>query len=196
MNPLQPSDILPIEDFVASRRGHEPRVLASKAQRQVALGAAMILCFENRLSVWWQIQEMCRVEGIRSAEGIQHELDTYNALLPSESELSATLLIGYADPSERDLQLRRLVGLHRHLFLEIEGQPRIAARFDQEQFNDERVSSVQFLRFPLQDRATFLDFSKAARIVVDHPAYTARVALPASIRGALVEDLQKASLPA
>jgi len=191
MTPLTTQDVLSIEDFQATRKSHEARVLASRNQRQIALGDAMILSFENRLSVWWQVQEMCRVEGIRAASAVQHELDTYNALLPSSDALSATLLIGYADAQERDRQLRALVGLQHHLFLEIAGVPRIPACFDEEQFNEHRISSVQFLRFPLDpaQRAAFLDFSKAARFVVDHPAGAAQALLSPAIRGALVEDL-------
>lgn len=194
MKPLTLSEILPYADYQKIRSRREVEVLASKEQRRVFLGDAMMMVFENRMSVWWQVQEMCRVEGISSVEGIQHELDTYNALLPTANELSGTLMIGYADPSERDRRLRALVGLQHHLSLRLDGQ-KIEARFDGEQFNEERVSSVQFVRFPLtpDQRASFLDFSKSAAFEVDHPAYQAHRALSAAVRGALVEDLLEAS---
>ena len=191
MKALTITDLLSIEEFVTGRRGFEQKMIAAKAPRRIFLGDAMILCFENRDSVWWQVQEMCRVEGIRDPAAVQHELDTYNALLPNLEELSATLLVGYADPAERDQKLRLLVGLQNHLFLELDGFPRISARFDKEQFSTDRISSVQFVRFPLtsEQRAAFLDFRKPAYFVVDHPAYAAKHPLPAGVRGALVEDL-------
>jgi hypothetical protein len=191
MKPLLPTEILPIGEFRKVRDRRESELLASKAVRRVLLGDAMLLCFENRLSVWWQVQEMCRVENIEAPASVQHELDTYNALLPTANELSATLLIGYTDVVERDRQLRALVGLQNHLYLEVEGT-RIQARLDQEQFNAERISSVQFVRYPLDpaQRAAFLDFSRPAVFGVDHPAATWRTPLNASTRGALVEDLQ------
>ena len=194
MNAISLAEILPNDEFVAQRERFQREVIGAKELRRLPLGPNMTLLFENRLTCWWQVQEMCRVEGIRNPEAVQHELDTYNALLPTAHALSATLLIGYADAAERDRQLRALVGLHRHLFLEIAGIPPILARFDADQFNTERVSAVQFLRIPLDptQRAAFLDFARPARFVVDHPAESAQAALTASVRGALVEDLTAA----
>lgn len=191
--PLYPAEILPIPEFVAARPRIHARILAIKAQRRVHLGDAIVLCFENRDTLCWQVQEMCRVEQINDMTAIQHELDTYGALLPTTHELSATLLIGFEDPAERDRQLRALVGLHQHLYLQI-GDQRIPARFDQEQFSDTRISSVQFVQFALDTAAyaAFLDFHCPVSFGVDHPAYQATTSLNAGVRGALVEDLQAA----
>jgi hypothetical protein len=192
MKPVLRTQLLSNADFVAQRPRLERVHSSVKEQRRLKLGDAMVLLFENQATVIWQVQEMCRVENIGAEAAIQHELDTYNALLPGHSELSATLLIGYADPEERNRRLRELRGLHLHLHLNIEGAGSASARFDAEQFNEERVSSVQFLRIPLSpaQRAGLLDFGKKATFVVDHPAYTVEVPLPAALRGALVEDLE------
>lgn len=191
--PLYPAEIMPISEFVAARPRIHARILAIKAQRRVHLGEAIVLCFENRDTLCWQVQEMCRVEQLKEISAIQHELDTYGELLPSTNELSATLLIGFEDPAERDRQLRALVGLHQHLYLQI-GDQRIPARFDKEQFSDARISSVQFVRFPLDAAAyaAFLDFRCPVSFGIDHPAYQANTILNPGARGALVEDLQAA----
>jgi hypothetical protein len=65
------------------------------------------------------------------------------------------------------------------------------AVFDETQWNDERVSSVQFIRFPLspEQRQALGDLSRPAALVISHPNYTARAALSASTRGALIEDM-------
>ena len=52
-------------------------------------------------------------------EAIQHEIHTYNELIPSAGELVATLLIEYAEAAERDAALARLLGLENHLWLKI-----------------------------------------------------------------------------
>lgn len=179
----------------AARPALERRVIEAKRPRRLALGPHMTLLFESRLTCLWQVLEMVRVEHITAPEAIQHELDTYNQLLPGPSELSLTLLVEYVDPEERAVRLRELLGLHQHVWLELDGLPPIAARFDADQYNTERVSSVQFVRVPLSPaaREALGNLSRPAAFVCDHPVYTHRAALPPSTRAALVEDLQEAT---
>ncbi|HNC97971.1 MAG TPA: DUF3501 family protein, partial [Myxococcota bacterium] len=108
MKPVLRSALLGNAEFVGQRPRLEQQQMLIKEQRRLKLGDAMVLLFENQATVAWQVQEMCRVENITADAAIQHELDTYNALLPGHSELSATLLIGFADPEERDRRLREL----------------------------------------------------------------------------------------
>ena len=191
MKPIAPSELLSIAEFKAVRPQRERQIITTKAARTLALGPHMTLLFECRDTVWWQVQEMCRVEHIMAPEAVAHELSTYNALLPGPGQLSATLLIEVEEPRARDTLLRALVGLDQHLHLQIADLPPIPARFDADQYSTARVSSVQFVRLtldPVAQRA-FADLGQPARFVVDHPAYAAQVALPAGVRGALVEDL-------
>ncbi|RME28695.1 MAG: DUF3501 family protein [Deltaproteobacteria bacterium] len=194
MAPLTRADILDRKAFEAVRPQHQAEVIAAKAVRRVPLGEHFTFLFENRTTILWQIHEMCRVEGIEG-DAIDHELATYNALLPGPDSLSATLLIEYVDPEVRDAELRRLVGLHEHVFLDIDGVAPVYARFDDQQFNPERISSVQFLRFALSDEARdgFMDMRRGARLVVDHPVYQAQIELPRATRGALIDDLEEAA---
>ena len=200
------SDLLSIDEFLKARPRLEREAIENASARRVRLGAHLTFLFENRTTVRWQVQEMCRVENIVAPAAIQHELDTYNALLPStaadgSAELSATLLIEYTDEAERGIALRALIGLHQALFLDVQTgfldvQPgdsveRALARFDGEQFNAERVSAVQFVRFPLSAaaRKAFGDLSRRVSLVCTHPAHPAELALPPAFRGAIVGDL-------
>jgi len=188
---LSHNDILSIADFNAARPRMELDVIAAKQTRRVQVGGHMMFLFENHLTIQWQIQEMARVEGIQTEEGLAHELDTYNALLPTAESLSATLLIEYTDPQERDRVLYALGGLHECVHIELDGCSPAPAVFDETQWNDDRVSSVQFIRFPLtaEQRQALGDLSRPASLVIGHPNYSARTPLSASIRGALVEDM-------
>lgn len=190
MKPVTRAEILPNATFVANRRKFEAEQIAVKSARRVTVGGHLTFLFENHATVWWQVQEMCRVESITADEAVQHELDTYNALGGGPDELGATLLVEYEDPAERDRMLTLLLGLHRHVHLEVGGH-RVAAQFDEAQWNERRLSSVQFLRFPFsaQARAAFFDLTLPAALVVDHPELSARVLLPGAVRGALCEDL-------
>lgn len=191
MTPLTQADILPIPAFLAARPGLEREVIRQKEARRVALGPNLTFLFENRVTLRWQIQEMCRVEHIAAPEAVQHEIDTYNALLPRKNELSATLLVEYTDIPERDRMLVALEGLQNHVRLEIDGEEPVRAAFDAEQYNAERVSSVQFVRFLLLPGQVdaLCDLRRAAHFVVDHPAYAATAPMSGAARGALVEDL-------
>ncbi|GDX80674.1 fructose-bisphosphate aldolase [Deltaproteobacteria bacterium] len=191
---LLASELLSNEEFVLQRRRLEADVVAAKNVRRLAVGPNMTLLFENRATCLWQVQEMCRVEWITAPAAVQHELDTYSALLPGPRELSATLMIEYDEPNERSTMLRRLRGLHDAFFLEFPGLPDAPARFDGEQFNEERVSSVQFTRFALTSAqiGALRDLGLPAALVVRHPAYTVNVPLPRTLRAALVDDLLSA----
>jgi hypothetical protein len=188
---LEPKDVLSIEAFRAARPRLEREVLQAKALRRLHVGPHFTFLFENRQTLLWQIQEMCRVENITSPDGVRHEVETYGALLPGPAELSATLLVEYDEPTERDRMLHTLVGVHEVVGLEIAGVPPVRAVFDREQFDAKRISSVQFVRFPMDaaQRAAFLELARAAAVRVDHAAYRHVAALPPSMRGALVEDL-------
>lgn len=185
------NDILSIADFNAARPRMELDVIAAKHARRVEVGGHMMFLFENHLTIQWQIQEMARVEGIQTDEGLAHELETYNALLPTAESLSATLLIEYTDDEERDRVLYSLGGLHECVYIELDGCPPAMAVFDETQWNDERVSSVQFIRFPLtaEQCQALGDLSRPAALVVGHSNFTARTTLSASTRGSLVEDM-------
>ena len=52
---------------------------------------------------------MIRSEQLTDAAAIQHEIDTYNELIPARGEISATLLIEFAEAKERDAALRDAV---------------------------------------------------------------------------------------
>ena len=64
-------------------------MLARKRARRVPVGPYLSFLFENRETVLFQIQEMCRAERIVDDARVQEEIDVYGALLPGAGELSA-----------------------------------------------------------------------------------------------------------
>ena len=192
MRPVTLDELLPREQFIQARPGLVQSLVRVKANRRVVLGDHLTLLFENRETVRWQVQEMCRGENIVKPEAVQSELDAYNPLLPGERELSATLLIEYPEANERKEMLVRLSGLHNHLRLELSGAAPCPAQFEEgREREDGKLSSVQFIRFSLspEQHAAFLDLTRPARFVVDHPVYSAVTTLDGGQRGAMIEDL-------
>jgi Protein of unknown function (DUF3501) len=185
-------EILPLEQYEILRPRLRPLFIAAKERRRLALGSHITLLFENGQSVWYQVQEMIRTERITVEDAIRHEIDTYNELLPRSGELAATMLIEYPDAQERDRNLRELVGLETHLWIRL-GERREKARFDNRQIATDRVSAVQFVRFPLGglDPAEFkaLTVHGKVEIEVDHPRLAVTVAITGEIAEALAEDL-------
>lgn len=192
MKPITFAETLAMTDYDRVRERLRPLFIHEKERRRLAVGSHITLIFENAQTVWYQVQEMIRTERMEARNAIQHELDTYNELLPGADTLSATMMIEYADAAERDAALRRLVGLERHLWIVI-GERRERALFDTRQMNDERVSSVQFVRFPTAgvDAGQFLEFARAGKCAIetDHPSLAARAAITGVLAAALAEDL-------
>jgi hypothetical protein len=192
MKPITFGETLAMADYDRVRERLRPLFIHEKERRRLAVGSHITLIFENAQTVWYQVQEMIRTERMEARDAIQHELDTYNELLPGADTLSATMMIEYAEAVERDAALRRLVGLERHLWIVI-GERRERAIFDARQMNDERISSVQFVRFPAAgvDAGQFLEFARAGKCAIetDHPSLAARAAITGVLAAALAEDL-------
>jgi len=186
------ADILPLADYERVRAILRPLFIHEKERRRLAVGSHLTFIFENAQTSWYQIEEMIRSEKMTDGDAIQHEIDTYNELIPGPGELVATLLIEYADASEREAALRRLVGLERHLWLEL-GAKKIPASFDDRQMSTEKISAVQFVRFPLQGVSgpQLLELARKgeAAIMADHPSLAARGEISGLLASSLADDL-------
>jgi Protein of unknown function (DUF3501) len=151
------------------------------------------LIFEDELTIRYQIQEMLRIEKTFEEAGIQDELDAYNPLVPDGSNFKATMMIEYPEIEERRVMLGKLKGVEDKVWVQVEGCPKVYAIADEdlERENDQKTSSVHFLRFELNaEMKSALKYGVALGMGVDHPAYSIAVpALAADIRAALVKDL-------
>jgi Protein of unknown function (DUF3501) len=192
VKPITPLEVLPVTTYDRVRPVLRPLCIAEKARRRLAVGPHLTLMFENRQTVWYQIQEILRTERIFEDAAINAEVETYNELLPHPGELFATLLIEYAEPAERDAELALLLGLERHLRMVLDGR-RVAARFDERQMSPDQISAVQFVAFPLgDDAARFAELTAAGKVAieVDHPHLSQRVPIEGALAIALAEDLR------
>ncbi|HEY5102628.1 MAG TPA: DUF3501 family protein, partial [Steroidobacteraceae bacterium] len=152
MKKLSVADLLTLERYARERSAFRAQVLAHKADRQLAVGPNLRWCFEDRLTIQYQVQEMLRTERIFEAEGIVEELESYNPLIPDGSNWKVTLLIEYPDAEERRLALGRLKGVEDTCWIRVQGHEQVFARADEdlERENDEKTSAVHFLRFELE----------------------------------------------
>jgi hypothetical protein len=194
VNPLGIDEIVDLDAYEALREDYRARVRDAKQARRLAVGDRVTLLFENRETVRFQVQEMLRVERIRGAARVQHELDVYNELVPGAGELSATLLIEITDTRQIRSELDRLLGIDACVFLVLgagAGALRIRARFDERQLEEDRISAVHYLRFDVgaEAAARVRDARVPVRVAIEHAAYAASAELTPALRASLVADL-------
>lgn len=188
------SRILDLGDYERKRDEIRPSAMKARSLRRVAVGPNATLAFENLETLTYQVHEMLRAERIAKEPEVQHEIETYSELLPTATSLSGTLLIEFPDKDERAFRLAEMLGLDKHLRVEVEGAGSAGSEFDQRQIDEARLSSVQFVRFQL-DAAQVENLLGGAKLSIscDHPAYTHRIDIPAETAAALADDLREAA---
>jgi hypothetical protein len=168
------------------------RIIELKRPRRVIVGDRVSLVFENRHTLQFQIEEMLRAEGITSDAGIAAEIDVYNALMPDASSLSATLFIELPTEADAVVELGRLVGLDEHVVLHV-GSHALRAAFEEGRSTADKISAVQYVRFPLDAaaKAALATPGTPIAIEIDHPAYRHRVELGEDTRASLADDYKE-----
>jgi hypothetical protein len=135
---------------------------------------------------------MLRIERIFKEEGIRHELEAYNPLVPDGGNLKATMMIEYPDSAERQRALARLRGIEDRVWLQVQGGARVYAIADEdlERENEEKTSAVHFLRFELDPAMRqALRGGTPLALGIDHPRYQAMAEAAPEVRAALAADL-------
>ena len=184
------AEVLEIGKYEELRDAFRRRVIEEKKHRRVALGEHMSVLFENHDTVLFQIQEMLRTERITSERAIQHEIETYNELVPGPSELSATIFIEYAEREERERMLVELAGIDDKFWIEVFGERSFVVP-DRRNERKERTLAVHYVKFPLSPSALegLRSEHGPVRLGVEHAHYSASVELRPEVRAALAEDL-------
>lgn len=193
MPQLTRADLLTLEAYDKARPTIRAKVMEHKKNRTVHLGAHMTLIFEDSLTISYQIQEMLRAERIFDEAGIQDELDAYNPLIPDGTNWKVTQMIEYPDIEERRIMLKRLKGIEDRTWVRVAGFDKVYAIADEdlERENEEKTSSVHFLRFELTpEMIAAVKGGAAIGVGVDHPEYTfALEPVPENVRASLANDL-------
>jgi hypothetical protein len=193
MAKIAADSLMSLEQYSKARKEFRARVLVHKKPRTLHLGDHVTLVFEDELTMRYQVQEMLRVERIFEEEGILDELEAYNPLIPDGSNWKATMLIEYPDLAERKVALARMIGIEDKVWVRIGNLDKVFAIADEDldRENDEKTSSVHFLRFELSEpMKQALRGGAPLAVGVDHPAYSvARDPVPADSRQSLLGDL-------
>ena len=196
---IQLKDVLNFFEYEKVRAEMRGRVIDLKRARRVPVGEHLSFVFENRDTVLFQIQEMCRVERITDDARVQDEIDVYNALLPSPGELSATLYIEITDKDQIQAVLDRFMGIDAGgidpgptVWIQVGREFAVPGEFEAGHSDEEKgkLSAVHFVRFSFPPETVRAFASSPVRLVVDHPALRARVELAAETKTQLLQDLR------
>lgn len=191
MEKLTRADIWSLPEYEPRRAMFRKEIIALKQRRRVPVGDRITFVFENRETLRFQIQEMMRVEHLYDEEKIAQEIAIYNALIPGEGELSATMFIEIEERDQIRPILERLHGIDSSsaVWMEV-GTDRLPGLFEEGRSSDEKLSAVQYVRFRFTPAArdALLKGSVPVRLVIRHPAYQASALLPEETRRALAED--------
>lgn len=191
MSLLTRDDILDRATYESGRADFRRRIMLDKSRRRVSLGAHCTVHFESRDTMRYQVHEMLHAESSWDRPGaVDEELLAYNALIPGEGRLSATLMLEYETPEERAVALPAFVGLDRHLSLHVGETDPVLAVFDRGQIDAQGVSSVQYIKWTLDDRrrALLKTDGTVVRLILDHPFYRAQAVLGEESRRAIMND--------
>jgi hypothetical protein len=192
MAAISRDSLLSLEAYAKSRKEFRAKVIAHKKNRTLRLGEHVTLIFEDELTVRYQIQEMLRIEKTFEEEGIQDELDAYNPLVPDGTNLKATMMIEYDDPDVRKRELARMIGIEDKVYVQVDDFDKVYAIADEdlERENEEKTSSVHFLRFEfMAPMIAALKKGAALAVGIDHPNYPVRVdEVAPNVQTALVGD--------
>ena len=189
VRPITRLDIKGPAMYAHIRDDYRHRVIELKKARRVIIGPTLELVFDNRLTLTMQIEEICRLENLVRDDQIQTEIDLTNQLMPTETSLAATLFVPLPQDDQIKEKLGKLVGIDEHVVLHL-GAHAIRAAFEPGRSTEDRISAVQYMRFPLtaRDRAVLSDPTTRLAVEVDHPNYHYRVDCSDELRASLAAD--------
>jgi len=193
MKKLTREDLYSLEEYVEMRDEYRKKIMEHKKDRRLELGENVLMMFEDRLIMQYQVQEMLKAEKIFDAAGIEEELDAYNPLIPDGTNWKATMLIQYTDVDERQKQLARLIGIEYKIWMQVEGFDKVYAIADEdlERDTEEKTSAVHFMRYELDnDMIAAVKAGASISAGVEHENYQVDVSpIAANVRDSLATDL-------
>jgi len=189
---LETSEILNLVEYEKVRDARRRELIELKKRRRVSVGRYLTFVFENRETVWFQIQEMVRAERIVDEAKIAEEVGVYNTLLPGPGELAATMLIEISEALQIKPVLDKLLGIDTRDYVRLTVGPHVVVGDFETGHSDEergKLAAVHFARFklPPEARRTFRDAE--VTLVVEHPNERARTVLSDATKRALLHDL-------
>jgi hypothetical protein len=193
VRPITRADIKGPALYAPIRDDFRNRIIELKKPRRVIVGDRVEIVFDNRLTLQFQVEEICRLENLVRDDQIAAELELTNQLMPTGDSLAATLFVPLPPGEDARVAMRALVGLDEHVIFHV-GEHAIRAAFEPGRSTEDRISAVQYLRFPLSPaaKAALAAPGTPVAIEIDHASYRHRVACGDELRASLAADYRSA----
>jgi hypothetical protein len=171
---LTSRDILDLESYMKIRQERRVKILDKKKLRRVAVGPYATFYFESYETMWYQVQEMLRIEKGGEAQ-LKDELEAYNPLIPKGMELVATVMFEIDNANIRTALLSGLGGVEKNIIMQLDDEYIVAkAEQDLDRTNaDGKASSVQFVHFnfTVPQIKKFKEHTSIITVGINHPKY-------------------------
>lgn len=185
-------DIIITKNYEKERIAKRSEVGIIKAKRRLPVGPHAMFNFECYDTIWYQIQEMVRIEK-GGDEQILEEIEAYNPLIPKGNELISTLMFEIPNPEQRAQILKTLGGVENTIYMEV-GDEVIFAEPESEidRTNSEgKTSAVHFIRFTMNpnQQSLFKMGQLPVGVGIKHENYRHLAFMPENMRVELSRDL-------
>ena len=193
MTPLSKQDLLPYAEYELARPTIRQNIIALKKRRRISVGPYITLVFENRETLLFQIQEMIRTERIFEPDKVQEELDVYNAILPADGHLSATLFIEITQEEDIQKRLDTFYNIDQPgtVLIQVDNHT-VDAKFEAGHSKEDKISAVHFVQFAPSSAwiAALSTLTSVVSMVINHEQYQERQKAPEALRSEWLADLQ------
>ncbi len=184
-------DIMALGTYETIRAEKRQENILRKKYRRLSVGPHVNVLFENWDTMWWQVQEMLRIEK-GGDEQLVDELAAYNPMIPNGRELTCTLMFEIDDPAVRARVLGGLGGIEEHFVISIANErvQGIAEDDVERSRADGKTSSVHFIHFAFTDEqvAKWKSGEGQAMFHIEHPNYGHIALISESMRRELAGD--------
>ena len=188
---LTGSDILDLKTYTGVRDQRRAEILHKKKLRRVAVGPYATFYFECYETMWYQVQEMLRIEKGGDAQ-LKDELDAYNPLIPKGMELVATVMFEIDNANVRTALLSSLGGVEENFIMRLDDEYIVAKpEEDLDRTNAAgKASSVQFVHFnfTIPQITKFKDEETIITVGINHIKYGHMAVLSPDTRDELALD--------
>ncbi len=142
---IMAGEIIPPSEYGRQRDTTNHRIIELEKKRRLSTRTFSYL-FEHRDIILNQINEMVFLENVRDSEEIEHLIDTYSDLMPSNGILSVSMFIEISDQDQLLREMPRLSGIEQSVYLVFDDSE-LRATPEEGRSTEVLESTLQYLKF-------------------------------------------------
>ena len=157
-------EIIPPSEYGRQRDTTNHRIIELEKKRRLSTRTFSYL-FEHRDIILNQINEMVFLENVKDSEEIEHLIDTYSDLMPSNGILSVSMFIEISDQDQLLREMPRLSGIEQSVYLVFDDSE-LRATPEEGRSTEVLESTLQYLKFVF-NRDQLSKFLKSRNVFIE-----------------------------